>query len=194
MKQILLTGFEPFGGASLNSSGETVNRISGDNIVTAILPVSYGRSANELIALVDRYKPDVVICLGQAQSRSKITPERVAINFDDGIMPDNDGVLHADVEIVTGAPLAYLSTLPIKELIEAAKIAGIPASISLTAGSFICNNIFYSMQHTFFGSGLCSGFIHLPLMEEQSGEFPGMPTMPLADMVKCIEVMLELFN
>ena len=191
MTKVLLTGFEPFGKASLNPSGEIVKQISGDNIVTAILPVAYAQSAERLLGLIEQHKPDVVISLGQAEGRTQITPERIAINLDDARHADNEGVTRSDVPILAGGPVAYESTLPIKAIVEAIKAEGIPSAISLSAGAFLCNHIFYIAQNKFEGTSIRSGFVHVPLMDEQAGEFPGLPTMPLDQMVKAVRIMLE---
>jgi pyroglutamyl-peptidase len=192
MTKVLLTGFEPFGKATLNPSGEIVKQISGDNIVTAILPVAYAQSAERLLALIAEHKPDVVISLGQAEGRTQITPEKVAINLDDARLADNEGVMRNDVKILEDGPDAYFSTLPIKEIVEAIKAAGVPAAVSLSAGAFLCNHISYVAQNRLKGTKVRSGFVHVPLMDEQAGEFPGLPTMPLDQMVKAVRAMLEV--
>ena len=191
MKRFLITGFEAFGKASLNPSGEIVKRISGENIVTAVLPVAYKSSASALLALIEEHSPDIVIMLGQAEGRNQITAERIAINLDDARIPDNEGVLRLNQEITEGGPVAYRSTLPVEEIVDALKNADIPAAISLSAGAFLCNHIFYVAQNKYEGSSVRSGFIHVPLMDEQSEEFPGLPTLPLDQMVKAIEIILK---
>ena len=192
MTKVLLTGFEPFGKATLNPSGEIVKQISGDNIVTAILPAAYAQSAERLLALIAEHNPDVVICLGQAEGRTHLTPERIAINLDDARLADNEGVIRNDVPIVAGGPVAYESTLPIKEIVKAINDAGVPAAVSLSAGAFLCNHVFYVAQDHFKDTKVRSGFVHVPLMDEQAGEFPGLPTMPLDQMVKAVRTMLEV--
>ena len=192
MTKVLLTGFEPFGTATSNPSGEIVKQISGDNIVTAILPVAYAGSAERLLALIAEHNPDVVICLGQAEGRTQITPEKVAINLDDARLPDNAGVQRSDVKILDDGPDAYFTSLPIKEMVDAAKAAGVPASVSLSAGAFLCNHVFYIAQNKFAGTKVRSGFIHVPLMDSQAPEFPGLPTMPLDQMIKAVRAMLEV--
>ena len=189
--KVLLTGFEPFGNATSNPSGEIVKQISGQNIITAILPVAYTQSAELLLTLISEHNPDVVICLGQAEGRKEITPERVAINLDDARLADNQGVLRNDVKIVEDGPDAYFTTLPVKEIVEKIKSHGIPASVSLSAGAFLCNHVFYVVQKRFVGTKVRSGFIHVPLMDSQAPEFPGLPTMPLDQMIKAIRVTLE---
>ena len=192
MTTILLTGFEPFGTATSNPSGEIVKQISGENIVTAILPVAYAQSAERLLSLIEQHNPDVVICLGQAEGRTQITPEKVAINLDDARLADNEGVLRNDVKIIEHGPDAYFSTLPVKDMVEAVKTQGIPAAVSLSAGAFLCNHVFYVAQNKFAGSNVRSGFVHVPLMDSQAPEFPGLPTMPLDQMVIAVRAMLEV--
>jgi pyroglutamyl-peptidase len=192
MTKVLLTGFEPFGTATSNPSGEIVKQISGDNIVTAILPVAYTQSAERLLELIAEHNPDVVICLGQAEGRTQITPEKVAINLDDARLADNEGVLRNDVKIIESGPDAYFSTLPINEIVEAIKARGVPATVSLSAGAFLCNHVFYVAQNKFAGTKVRSGFVHLPLMDSQAAEFPGLPTMPLNQMVIAVRAMLEV--
>jgi pyroglutamyl-peptidase len=194
MIKVLLTGFEPFGEAALNPSGEIVKQISGDNIVTAILPVAYTRSAAVLLALIEEHKPDVVISLGQAEGRTQITPERIAINLDDARLADNEGMLRSDLPIIVGGPTAYESTLPIKEFVDAINASGVPAAVSLSAGAFLCNHIFYVVQDKLKGTKVRSGFVHVPLMDEQAEEFPGLPTMPLDQMVRAVRTMLEVLE
>jgi pyroglutamyl-peptidase len=190
--RILLTGFEPFGNATTNPSGEIVKQITMDNVFTAILPVAYTKSAEHLLALIAEHNPDVVICLGQAEGRTQITPEKVAINLDDARLADNEGVLRSDVKILEGGPDAYFSTLPVKEIVEAIKAKGVPAAVSLSAGAFLCNHVFYVAQNKFAGTHVRSGFVHVPLMDSQAPEFPGLPTMPLDQMVTAVRAMLEV--
>ena len=192
MTKVLLTGFEPFGTATSNPSGEIVKQISGDNIVTAILPVAYTQSAERLLELIAEHNPDVVICLGQAEGRTQITPEKVAINLDDARLADNEGVLRNDMKIIDAGPDGYFSTLPVNEIVEAIKAKGVPATVSLSAGAFLCNHVFYVAQNKFAGTNVRSGFVHVPLMDEQAGEFPGLATMPLAQMVTAVRAMLEV--
>lgn len=191
MTTVLLTGFEPFGNSSLNPSGEIVKAIKADNIVSAILPVVFGESALLLKGLIDQHKPDVVLCLGQAEGRHAMTPERVGINLDDARMADNSGALRVEQVIIEGGPDAYFSTLPVKAIVEAMKAAGVPSAVSYSAGTFVCNHIFYLLQHYLKGSAIKSGFMHVPLMDQQRVEFAGLPTMPLAQMVVGVQAALK---
>jgi pyroglutamyl-peptidase len=163
-----------------------------ENVFTAILPVAYTKSAEHLLALIAEHNPDVVICLGQAEGRTQITPEKVAINLDDARLADNEGVLRSDVKILEGGPDAYFSTLPVKDIVEAIKAKGVPAAVSLSAGAFLCNHVFYVAQNKFAGTNVRSGFVHVPLMDSQAPEFPGLPTMPLDQMVTAVRAMLEV--
>ena len=193
MTQILLTGFEPFHKSILNPSEEIIKRVSHHSLVAKeVLPVTFGEASLRLISLIDQHKPTVVIALGQAEGRKEITPERIAINLDDARIPDNAGNSPKERAIVAGGPDAYFTTLPIKNLVEKLNENRIPASISLSAGTFVCNHIFYAMQHHCAGKAIKSGFIHLPLMNEQASEFPGLPTMQIEEMIRGIELVLDL--
>ena len=191
MGKILVTGFEPFGTSSMNPSAEIVRSLKGDDLVTAILPVAFGTATLKLRELIDLHKPSAVLCLGQAEGRSELTPERIAINLDDARIPDNSGNMPKSQAIVIDGPDGYFSTLPIESMVTAMKAAGIPASISLTAGTFVCNHVFYSLQDYLKASGAISGFMHVPLMDEQRSEFPGLPTMPLRQMVAGVEIVIS---
>jgi pyroglutamyl-peptidase len=193
MERILLTGFEPFHKSKLNPSQEIIRRISHRSLVAKeVLPVTFGEASQKLISLINQHKPTVVISLGQAEGRKEITPERIAINLDDARIPDNAGNSPKERAIVAGGPDAYFTTLPIKNLVEKLNENRIPASISLSAGTFVCNHIFYAMQHHCGGKAIKSGFIHLPLMNEQASEFPGLPTMQIEEMIRGIELVLDL--
>lgn len=197
MLKVLLTGFEPFNNARLNPSEQLVLRIGHDSvpgaqIMTAVLPVVYGESADQLLALVNEHNPDVVICFGQAEGRTAITPERFAVNLNDAAIADNDGHIRIDQLIHQGSPTAYESTLPVKELVEAVRAEGIPASVSLSAGAFVCNHIFYELQNALKGKNIISGFVHVPLMTEQQEDFPGLFTMDIDQVVLAAKTMVTV--
>ncbi len=196
-KKVLLTGFEPFGGASFNPSGAVVQAIAkrginGVEIVTAILPVEFKRSAEMLVELISSHRPDVVISLGQAEGRDFIGPEQVAINLADGRIADNAGVKIVNQSINPSAADGYFSTLPIRAIVDAISSLGIAAKISYSAGTFICNEIFFATQSFLQESEVISGFIHLPLAPNQAAEFPGLPTMPIEDQVNAIEAAIKV--
>lgn len=195
MKRVLLTGFEPFNNATLNPSKEVVEKINHRSIVAKeVLPVVFSKAAKRVIELIEEVKPEVVIALGQAEGRPQINLERVAINYMQGQIADNEGVFALSGEITNDAPAAYFSTLPLELISQSLTAAKIPVAISLSAGSFLCNHIFYSMQHHLHGKGARSGFIHLPLISEQSNEFPNLATIELEMMLKAIDTILDVIT
>jgi pyroglutamyl-peptidase len=194
MSTILVTGFEPFATSSLNPSGEIVKALIGDDLVSAILPVVFGQASSQLKELIDLHKPTAVLCLGQAEGRSMMTPERIAINLDDARIPDNAGNQPKEQRIIADGPDGHFSTLPIEKMVASMKAAGIPASISLSAGTFVCNHIFYVLQDYLKDSPIKSGFMHVPLMDEQRKEFPNLPTMPVRQMVAGVQISLDLLR
>jgi len=194
MSKILVTGFEPFATSSLNPSGEIVKALKDDDLVTAILPVVFGQASSQLKELIDLHKPSAVLCLGQAEGRSMMTPERIAINLDDARIADNAGNQPLEQRIIAGGADGYFSTLPIEQMVTSMKAAGVPASISLSAGTFVCNHIFYVMQDYLKDSSVVSGFMHVPLMDEQRREYPTLPTMPIRQMIAGVQTSLDLLR
>jgi pyroglutamyl-peptidase len=196
-KKVLLTGFEPFGGASFNPSGAVVQEIAehgidGIEIVTAILPVEFKRASEKLINLISAHKPSVIISLGQAEGRDFIGLEQVAINLADGRIADNVGVKLVNQPINVSAADGYFSTLPIRAIVDAISALGISAKVSYSAGTFICNEIFFTAQSFLQGSTVISGFIHLPLATNQAAEFPGLATMSIEDQVAAIRAAIKV--
>jgi pyroglutamyl-peptidase len=196
MKTILITGFEPFGGERRNSSQEIAlalhgREFAGRRVVGAVLPCVFGASLVELEKLLQAHAPDLVVCLGVAGGRTDITPERVALNVDDARIPDNAGEQPVDRPVVSGGPAAYWSTLPIKAIVSALVERGISASVSQTAGTFVCNHVFYGLMHQLQQRrGTRGGFIHVPPVSEQAGtESPGLP---LETMIDAIAAALEV--
>ena len=197
MLKVLLTGFEPFNNARLNPSEQLVIRMQPDSvpgaqIMTSVLPVVYSEAADQLIALVEEHNPDVVICFGQAEGRKAITPERFAVNLNDASIADNKGHIRIDQPIHADTPTAFESTLPTKEFVSAIQAEGIPAALSLTAGAFVCNHIFYELQNALQGKKIMSGFVHVPLMTEQQEDFPGLFTMDVEQMVLACKTMIQV--
>jgi pyroglutamyl-peptidase len=191
--KILLTGFEPFGGDSVNPTAEIVGRLHGTNIgghevVGVVLPCVFGEAVVRLKAALRRTAPRLIICLGQAGGRAEITPERVAINVNDARIPDNAGRQPVDVPVVRGGPTAYWSTLPVKAIVAALRQQGIPAAVSQTAGTFVCNHVFYALMHTLRRRrAVRAGFIHVPWLPTQ-----GKPALPPAKMTKAIALAAEV--
>ena len=193
--KILITGFEPFGGADRNPSLEVLRRlpprIAGAEIARLELPVSFARSAALLTDAIRRLRPDAVLSLGLAGGRAAITPERVAIDLDDARMPDNDGAMPVDRPIVEGAPAAYFSTLPVKAMAEAIRAEGIPAGVSYTAGTYVCNHVMYTalrLAATEFPA-MRAGFMHLPYMD---GQAEGQPSLPLQTLIRAAETAIRV--
>jgi pyroglutamyl-peptidase len=196
--QVLITGFEPFGGQSINPSWEVARTLESltwpQAQVRAIqLPCVFAQAASALTRALDEVRPDIVLALGQAEGRSDISVERVAINVMDARIADNAGAQPIDLPVVSGGPAAYFSTLPIKYLVALLREAGFPASVSQTAGTFVCNQVFYALQHALAGQALRSGFVHLPLLPEQAAYWPGppMPSMPLGTQVAALTCVLH---
>ena len=187
--KVLVTGFEPFGGATLNPSQLLVERLAaetlpGVDLHTLILPVEFEKAASNLLAAIREINPEVVISFGQAEGRSTITPEKIAINLDHARIADNGGDQRQNQVIVKTGADGYFSTLPVEKMVSELQQIGVPGSLSLSAGSFVCNHIFYVMQHELKNTKVKSGFVHLPLVPEQSVEFPNQPTMSLDEMLK----------
>lgn len=193
--RILLTGFDPFAGGSVNPSWQAVQalhgrRILGRRIVAAQLPTEFGTSLRALSTLLDQLRPELVICVGQAGGRSVISLERVAINVDDAPIPDNAGAQPVDAPVTPGAPVAYFSGLPIKALLAALQREGLNAAVSQTAGTFVCNHVFYGLMHAIATHpGLRhtrGGFVHVPWLPEQ-----GAPHMALDDVVSALRILVR---
>lgn len=188
--KILVTGFDPFGGEKINPAIEAVKRlprsIHGAEIYQLEIPTVFHRSAAVMKAKIEEVKPDVILNVGQAGGRAGITVERVAINQDDARIPDNEGNQPIDEQIQKDGEAAYFSSLPIKAMVEAVKSSGIAASVSNSAGTFVCNHIMYQslyLAHTCY-KGVKAGFIHIPFLPEQVVDKPTMPSMNLGDIVK----------
>ncbi|MFD4932680.1 pyroglutamyl-peptidase I [Peribacillus butanolivorans] len=195
MKQkVLLTGFEPFGGERVNPSWEAVKQLHGEviddvTLVAEQIPTVFGKSVAVMEQLIQQHNPDIVICVGQAGGRLHITPERVAINMDDARIPDNQGNQPIDEPIADKGPVAYWSTIPIKRIVENMKESNIPASVSHTAGTFVCNHIFYGLMDyiTRTSSSIRGGFIHIPFIPEQTINKEA-PSLSLETIVKGIKI------
>ncbi len=193
--RILLTGFDPFDGARVNPSWLAVEalqgrQIQGRRIVAAQLPTVFGTSLRRLDTLLDQLRPELVICVGQAGGRQAISLERVAINVDDAPIPDNAGDQPVDRPVAAGAPVAYFSSLPIKAALAALQREGLPAEVSQTAGTFVCNHVFYGLMHRLATHpGLQhtrGGFVHVPWLPEQ-----GQPHMTLEEITRGLRVLLR---
>jgi pyroglutamyl-peptidase len=191
MKNVLLTGFEPFDGLDLNPSEEIAREINGatiarHKIVGALLPCVFGAAIKELKHQLKLHSPDIVICLGLGGGRRALTPERVAINLDDARIPDNSGQQPLDKPVVKDGPAAYFSTLPIKAIVQSLQKRDIPAEISPSAGSFVCNHVFYGLMHelALHRPEVRGGFMHVPYLPEQTSTQPSMPFEKMTEGVR----------
>ncbi|WP_046179597.1 pyroglutamyl-peptidase I [Domibacillus tundrae] len=198
MANILLTGFEAFGGDATNPSLEAVTKLNGKKagdftIVARQLPTVFDESIASLQEYVEELNPTLVICVGQAGGRPDITVERVAINVNDARIADNKEQQPIDTQIIEGGPAGYWSTLPIKAIVKTMRDNGIPASVSQTAGTFVCNHIFYGLMHILENEGkqVRGGFIHIPYLPEQAAVHPGQPSMSLDTIIKGLELAVE---
>jgi pyroglutamyl-peptidase len=196
MKTVLVTGFEPFGGDTINPSREIARAldgriVAGRMVVGATLPCVFGESRYEMVRLLRAHQPGLVVCLGLAGGRAEITPERVALNVDDARLPDNAGAQPIDMPVIRGGPVAYWSRLPVKAIVAALRERSIPAAVSQTAGTFVCNHVFYALMHALrWQRQLKGGFIHVPFLPEQAKR--GEPSLPLATMVDGIALAVEV--
>jgi pyroglutamyl-peptidase len=192
----LVTGFEPFGGEAVNPALEAVQRLPAQHgaldIVTATLPAVFGRALDALEDAIVAADPDIVLCVGQAGGRAALSLERVAINVDDARIPDNAGQQPIDRAIVAGGPAAYFATLPIKAAAAALRDAGLPAVVSNTAGTFVCNHVFYGLMHLAASRRLRlrGGFLHVPFLPSQAARQHDAPSMALDDIARGIEIVL----
>ena len=198
MEKILVTGFEPFGGEQTNPSWEVASTlpsaIGGRAVVCERIPVSFGRAPAAVLAAIRREDPSIVLCLGQAGGRAKVTPELVGINYADARIPDNDGAQPRGARLLEDAPDAYFSTLPVHAMAQAMVDAGVPAAVSYTAGAFVCNAVLFSVLHALAKSrpSVRAGFVHVPYSPEQARCLPGeTPSMPVVLMRKAIVSALE---
>ena len=180
---ILFTGFEPFGGEAINASWEAVSllpvTIAGHEVEKLLLPVEFGRSGDLAVEAMRRLRPDCVVAVGEAGRRPDVTVERVAVNVESARIPDNAGASPQEEPVVAGGPDAYLSRLPLNNCVGAAKSAGVPASISNTAGLYVCNQLMYRILHEVAASGgsIPAGFVHVPLTPAQAVGKQGAASM-----------------
>ena len=194
----LVTGFDAFGGDKVNPSALAVRqlkrKLGGVVVHTAVLPTSYARSAIALRGAIHEVRPDIVLCVGQAGGRSELCLERVAINVQDARIKDNDGKQPIDRPVVREGPPAHFATLPIKACVAAMRKAGLPAAVSNTAGTFVCNHIFYALMDIAAGHPIAmrGGFLHIPYVPEQAARLGTAPSMALDDIVRGIEIVVAV--
>jgi len=198
---VLLTGFEPFGGEAVNPSALIAQALHGQvlqaggtqaRVEAVVLPCVFGAALQVLEAALRQHRPLLVLALGQAAGRCELTPERVAINVDDARIADNAGAQPVDRPVVPGGPAAYFSTLPIKAMVAALRAAGVPASVSQTAGTFVCNHVFYGLMHALQQhTTVRGGFMHVPLLPEQAACTSGQPSLALSLQIEGVRLAVQ---
>ncbi|MDI3524217.1 pyroglutamyl-peptidase I [Kosmotoga sp.] len=192
---ILLSHFDAFGEDNENSTEILLSTFKNRNNVQVVkLPTVFKKSGEILIKEIEEAKPSAVIMLGQAGGRTAVTPEKVAINIMDARIKDNEGNKPCDEPIIEGGPTAYFSTLPVREITEKLRKNGIPATISYTAGTFVCNSLFYQIMHYISENALDirAGFIHFPYLHRQVAGRPQIPSMGLIEMQRAMEIILDV--
>ena len=196
MKQLLITGFDPFGGASVNPAREAVMALPdvvGDYALTKLeIPTVFGLAAETVLRAAEALCPDVILCVGQAGGRAAITPEVVAINLREASIPDNLGYTPQNQPVVAHAPAAYFSTLPVRAMVDEVKAAGVPCSLSYSAGVFVCNDLLYALLHHYDGTDTRVGFVHIPYLPEQAGE--GVASLPLNETVRGLTAAIQALS
>lgn len=198
MKKIIITGFDPFDNEVINPSAEVAKSFAGKvvkgyAILYFQLPCVFDKSIVMLDSLIKDNKPDFILCLGQMAGRADISLERVAVNINDARIPDNDGNQPIDTPVIKGAPTAYFSNLPLKTILKTLRAQGIPSSVSNSAGTFVCNHVFYGLMNAINSSDkiILGGFVHLPYLPAQVINKPAQPSMSLETMKEAIAIILE---
>lgn len=188
MKKLLITGFDPFGGQSINPSWEAVRRLPDEigpwRLTKLQIPTVFGKAAQAVLEAADTLTPDAILCIGQAGGRSAITPEVVAINLREAQIPDNAGNQPVNLPVVQGGPCGYFATVPVRQMVQAVTAAGFPATLSYSAGAFVCNDVLYTLLHRFDGTKTQVGFVHVPFLPEQAGET--QPSLPLDGIIAAL--------
>jgi pyroglutamyl-peptidase len=193
---VLVTGFEPFGGDDRNPSWEVCERLPGEiaglRVEVCRVPCEFRRAIEVVAEAIERHRPALVVCLGLAAGRTHMGVERVAINADDARIPDNAGMQPVDEPIAAGGPPAYFATLPVKAMVAAMRAEGVPAEVSNSAGTYVCNHLMYGVLHYLAASGLRAraGFIHVPSSEEMALDKREAPSMALATMVRGVQAAI----
>ncbi len=195
--KVLVTGFDPFGGEKVNPAYEAVKKLSrnieGAEIVKIEIPTVFGKSIKVLEKAIEKEKPNIVLCIGQAGGRCDITVERVAINISDGIIADNEGNQPIDEPIFEDGQNAYFSNLPIKAMVKRIRDKEIPASVSNTAGTYVCNHIMYGLLYLIDKKypNIQGGFIHVPFLPEQVVDKKSIASMNINDIVRGLTLAIE---
>ena len=199
--KFLITGFDPFGGESVNPAWQAVQQlpktIAGHSVCTLMIPTVFHKSIEVLMHGIAQHQPDAVLCVGQAGGRFDITLERIAINIDDARICDNEGNQPIDIPIYKQGENAYFSNLPIKRIVSALKEQGIPASVSNTAGTFVCNHLLYALLHHINKKLInvqYGGFVHVPYIPEQVVNKPNTPSLEISRITKALQCIIETMD
>ena len=196
MKKLLVTGFDPFGGESVNPAREAVLRlpdaVGGYEITKLEIPTVFGLAAETVLQAAEELCPHAILCVGQAGGRAAVTPEVVAINLREASIPDNAGNIPVNTPVVENAPAAYFATLPVRDMVQAVKECGIPCTLSYSAGTFVCNDLLYTLLHRYRDTDVRVGFVHIPYLPEQARE--GKPSMELDAVVEALTAMIGVLN
>jgi len=194
MKKLLVTGFDPFGGESINPAWEAVKRLPDEigqwQIHRLMVPTVFGKAYETAAAEAERIGAEGIVCVGQAGGRKAVTPEMIGVNLRYGSIADNEGQSPKDEPCVPMGPAAYFATLPVRRMAEAIKAKGIEASVSYSAGAFVCNDLLYSLLHQYNGTGIPVGFIHVPFLPQQAKE--GVPSMALETIVEALVCAIDV--
>ena len=184
-RKLLITGFDPFGGESINPSWEAVQKlpdIVGDFVLCKLqIPTVFDQAANCVLQQANEFGPDIILCVGQAGGRNAVTPERIAVNIRDARIVDNVGNQPQDALIIPDGPAAYFATVPVTSMVDAIQQIQLPADVSNSAGTFVCNDVLYTLLHHYANSDTKVGFIHVPYLPEQ-----GTPSMTLDQIVNAL--------
>lgn len=190
MKKLLITGFDPFGGERINPAWEAVRQLPdtiGEYVLCKLqIPTVFGLAAQRVLAAAQECQPDVILCIGQAGGRKDVTPERIGINLRQARIADNAGNQPADEAIDPAGADGYFATVPVDRMAQAIRDAGLPGSVSNSAGTFVCNDVLYTVLRAHLGTATRAGFIHVPFLPEQ-----GDPSLPLSDTVRALEAAIK---
>ncbi len=190
MRKLLIAGFDPFGGGTVNPSWEAVkalpDRVADFVLCKLTIPTVYEKAAQMVLDKAEKVKPDVILCIGLAGGRDAVTPERIAVNIRDARIADNEGRLLRGTRVAEEGPAAYFSTVPVEAMAEAIRSAGITGTVSNTAGTFVCNDVLYTLLHRYEDGDVKVGFVHVPYLPEQ-----GTPSMPLKKIVQALEAAIS---
>ena len=189
-RKLLITGFDPFGGATVNPAWEAVkllpDQVGNYTLYKLQIPTVFGVGAQRVLDAARDLQPDLILCVGQAGTRSAVTPERIAVNIRDARIPDNMGNQPKGERVISEGPAAYFATVDVMSMAQAAKDKGLPATVSNSAGAFVCNDVLYTLLHAYHNTHTQVGFIHVPWLPEQ-----GNPSLPLEQTTAALKAMIE---